>query len=175
MTMVDWHYVLPMAVATVVGGYGSGRGSKADRPCRRSPVRDCRRHGDVGNSIYSRFVKRTVCPAPQGCSPSGRQNPGNRNRRTFLRRRIRRHHGRCGLRSIPLDSHGMLQTVLDAAWQRSKYQKPDDLVFTNGNGGPVKRRNLLRRYLKPRIKKLGLSATVDSRSFRTMHSSHEQY
>jgi len=28
-----------------------------------------------------------------------------------------------GRRSIPLDSHGILRTVLDAAWQRSKYRK----------------------------------------------------
>jgi integrase len=33
------------------------------------------------------------------------------------------------------------------------------------------RRNLLRRHLKPTVKKLGLAATVDFRSFRTMHSS----
>jgi integrase len=39
-----------------------------------------------------------------------------------------------GRRSIPLDSHGIWRTVLDAAWQRSKYRKPDDLVFTNKKG-----------------------------------------
>jgi hypothetical protein len=33
------------------------------------------------------------------------------------------------------------------------------------------RRNLLRRHLNPTVKKLGLPATVDFRSFRTMHSS----
>jgi integrase len=76
-----------------------------------------------------------------------------------------------GRRSIPLDSHGILKAVLEATWQRSKYQEPDDLVFTNAKGGPVNRRNLLRRHLKPTIKKLGLPATVDFRSFRTMHSS----
>jgi integrase len=64
-----------------------------------------------------------------------------------------------------------LRVVLDATWQRSKYRKPDDLVFTNADGGPVNRRNLLRRHLKPAVKKLGLPATVDFRSFRTMHSS----
>jgi integrase len=42
-----------------------------------------------------------------------------------------------GRRSIPLDSHGILRAVLDATWQRSKYHKPDDLVFTNAKGGPV--------------------------------------
>jgi integrase len=76
-----------------------------------------------------------------------------------------------GRRSIPLDSFGILRGVLDAAWQRSKFRKPEDLVFTNRRGGPVHRRNLLRRQLKPTIKKLGLPATVDFRSFRTMHSS----
>jgi integrase len=76
-----------------------------------------------------------------------------------------------GRRSIPLDSHGILRALLDATWQRSKYRKPDDLVFTNAKGGPVNRRNLLRRHLKPTVKKLGLPATVDFRSFRTMHSS----
>jgi integrase len=76
-----------------------------------------------------------------------------------------------GRRSIPLDSHGILRAVLDTAWQRSKYRKPEDLVFTHAKGGPVNRRNLLRRHLKPTVKKLGLPETVDFRSFRTMHSS----
>jgi len=76
-----------------------------------------------------------------------------------------------GRRSIPLDSHGILRSVLNAAWERSKYRQPDDLVFTNGKGGPVNRRNLLRRRLKPTVERLGLPATVDFRSFRTMHSS----
>jgi integrase len=76
-----------------------------------------------------------------------------------------------GRRSIPLDSFGILRAVLDAAWQRSKYRKPEDLVFANRRGGPVHRRNLLRRQLKPTAKKLGLPATLDFRSFRTMHSS----
>jgi integrase len=76
-----------------------------------------------------------------------------------------------GRRTIPLDSHGILRSVLNAAWERSKYRKQDDLVFTNGKGGPVNRRNLLRRRLKPTVERLGLPATVDFRSFRTMHSS----
>jgi len=76
-----------------------------------------------------------------------------------------------GRRSIPLDFHGILRAVLDGTWQRSKHRKPGDLVFTNAKGGPVNRRNLLRRHLKPTIKKLGLPATVGFRSFRTMHSS----
>jgi hypothetical protein len=53
------------------------------------------------------------------------------------------------LHSVPLDSHGILRAVLDATWQRSKHRKPDDLVFTNANEGPINRRNLLRRHLKP--------------------------
>jgi integrase len=76
-----------------------------------------------------------------------------------------------GRRSIPFDSHGILHGVLDAAWERLKYRQPNDLVFTNKKGGPVNRRNLLRRHLKPAVEKLGLPATVDFRSFRTMHSS----
>jgi integrase len=76
-----------------------------------------------------------------------------------------------GRRSVPLDSFGILRSVLESLWQRSKHRNPGDLVFTNARGGPVNRRNLLRRQLKPSLKKLGLPATVDFRSFRTMHSS----
>lgn len=76
-----------------------------------------------------------------------------------------------GRRSIPLDSFGILQSVLESAWQRSKHRNPGDLVFTNARGGPIHRRNLLRTQLKPTIRKLGLPPTVDFRSFRTMHSS----
>jgi integrase len=76
-----------------------------------------------------------------------------------------------GQRSIPLDSFGILRGVLDRAWARSKKHEPEDLIFTNARGGPLDRHNLSRRHLKPAIKKLGLSPTVDFRSFRTMHSS----
>lgn len=76
-----------------------------------------------------------------------------------------------GRRSVPLDSFGILRRVIDSVWQHSRYRNPGDLVFTNARGGPVNRRNLLRRQLKPTVKKLGLPATVDFRSFRTMHSS----
>jgi integrase len=76
-----------------------------------------------------------------------------------------------GRGSIPLDSFGILRSVLESLWQRSKYQNPGDLVFTNALGGPINRRNLPRRQLKAILKKLGLPATVDFRSFRTMHSS----
>jgi integrase len=76
-----------------------------------------------------------------------------------------------GQRTIPLDSFGILRGVLDRAWARSKHREPQDLIFTNARGGPIDRRNLLRRGLKPTIKKLGLLSTVDFRSFRTMHSS----
>jgi len=76
-----------------------------------------------------------------------------------------------GQRSIPLDSFGILQGVLDRAWARSKKHEAEDLIFTNARGGPLDRHNLSRRHLKPAIKKLGLPPTVDFRSFRTMHSS----
>jgi integrase len=76
-----------------------------------------------------------------------------------------------GQRSIPLDSFGILRGLLDRAWAKSKHRGADDLIFTNARGGPIDRRNLLRRGLKPTIKKLGLPPTVDFRSFRTMHSS----
>lgn len=76
-----------------------------------------------------------------------------------------------GHRSIPLDSFGILRGILDRAWALSKHQGPEDLIFTNTRGGPIDRRNLLRRHLKPTIKKLGLPSTVDFRSFRTMHAS----
>jgi len=62
-----------------------------------------------------------------------------------------------GRRSIPLDSHGILGAVLDAAWRRSQYRKPDDLIFTNAKGSPVNRRNLLRRHLNTTVKKLALA------------------
>ncbi|MGA9667758.1 MAG: tyrosine-type recombinase/integrase [Terracidiphilus sp.] len=76
-----------------------------------------------------------------------------------------------GRRSIPLDSFGILRSVLDRAWARSKRHEPEDLIFTNARGGPLDRHNLSHRHLKPAIKKLGLPPTVDFRSFRTMHSS----
>jgi integrase len=76
-----------------------------------------------------------------------------------------------GQRSIPLDSFGILRSVLDRAQARSKHHEPEDLVFTNTRGGPLDRRNMLRRHLKPVIERLGLPRTVDFRSFRTMHSS----
>ena len=76
-----------------------------------------------------------------------------------------------GRRSIPFDSFGILRGVFEAMWQRSRNRNPGDLVFTNTKGGPVCRRNLLNRQLKPTIKKLGLPPSVDFRSFRTMHSS----
>src|SRR5882724_12849894 len=66
-----------------------------------------------------------------------------------------------GRRSIPLDSHGILRAVLDAAWRRSRYRKPHDLIFTNAKGGPVNRCNLLRRHLKPTVKKPALPSTVE--------------
>jgi len=41
-----------------------------------------------------------------------------------------------GRRSIPLDSHGILGAVLDAACRRSQYRKPDDPIFTNAKEKP---------------------------------------
>lgn len=76
-----------------------------------------------------------------------------------------------GRRNIPLDSFGILGDALDRTWVRSTRRGPADLIFTNARGGPIDRRNLLRRHLKPTIKKLQLPPTVDFRSFRTMHSS----
>src|SRR5437588_5297891 len=51
-----------------------------------------------------------------------------------------------------------------------KHRTPDDLVFCTRKGGPLGKRNLL-RHIKVAATKLGLSKSVDSRSFRTMHSS----
>src|SRR2546428_6088589 len=67
-----------------------------------------------------------------------------------------------GRRSIPLDSFGILRSVLESLWQRSKHRNPGDLVFTNARGGPVNRRNLVngkvtrteRRELSPDLKTL---------------------
>jgi len=41
------------------------------------------------------------------------------------------HEDRCRARSIPLDSPGILRGTLDAAWQRSKYRNPGELVFAS--------------------------------------------
>ena len=76
-----------------------------------------------------------------------------------------------GQRSIPLDAFGILKNVLERARTRTVCQQAGDLIFTNAYGNPLNRRNLLRRQLKPTIKKLGLPLTVDFRSFRTMHAS----
>jgi len=76
-----------------------------------------------------------------------------------------------GRRSIPLDSFGILQGVFDAARQRTVKQGPQDLVFVNAHGGPIDRKNLLQRQLKPVVRELNLPETVDFRSFRTMHAS----
>ena len=76
-----------------------------------------------------------------------------------------------GRRSIPLDSFGILRSVLESLWQRSKHRNPGDLVFTNAPRRAGKPAQSSARQLKPTLKKLGLPATVDFRSFRTMHSS----
>jgi integrase len=75
-----------------------------------------------------------------------------------------------GNRYIPFDSRGLIDGALNRAWNRSKFHKPDDLVFCTKDGKPLERRNLL-RHLKKAARDLGLPKTLDFRSFRTMHSS----
>jgi len=73
---------------------------------------------------------------------------------------------------VPLDRHGVILSALKVMWERNKkFRKPDDLVFANRVGKPLDRRNILRRNLKPVVKKLNLPRGVDFRSFRTMHGS----
>jgi integrase len=77
-----------------------------------------------------------------------------------------------GEREVPLDRHGVILGALRVMWERNtKFRKPGDLVFANQVGNPLDRHNLLHRHLKPVVKKLGLPAGVDFRSFRTMHAS----
>jgi integrase len=76
-----------------------------------------------------------------------------------------------GEREVPLDELGIMRSALDRIMKASAYKQPMDLVFTNRKGGPLNRRNLLRRQLKPTAVRLGLSPQVDFRSFRTMHGS----
>ncbi len=51
------------------------------------------------------------------------------------------------------------------------FRRPEDLIFANGKGNALDRHNLLNRQVKPAAVKLGLSKSIDFRSFRTMHSS----
>jgi integrase len=77
-----------------------------------------------------------------------------------------------GEREVPFDRHGVILGALKRMWERNKsFRKPDDLVFANRRGKALDRHNLLQRHVKVAAKKLGLSKTVDFRSFRTMHGS----
>jgi integrase len=77
-----------------------------------------------------------------------------------------------GNREVPLDRYGVILGALRVMWERNtKFRKLEDLVFANQVGNPLDRHNLLHRHLKPVVKKLGLPAGVDFRSFRTMHAS----
>lgn len=76
-----------------------------------------------------------------------------------------------GKRDVPLDGAGMMTSAFQSMWQRSKFHRPDDLVFANQAGNPLDTHNLLHRHIKPAAVKLGLPKTVDFRSFRKMHAS----
>ncbi len=77
-----------------------------------------------------------------------------------------------GKREVPYDRHGVILGAVQRMWAlNKKFRKPDDLVFANKVGKPLDRHNLLHRHLKPVAERLGLSRTIDFRSFRTMHAS----
>ncbi len=76
-----------------------------------------------------------------------------------------------GVRDVPLDRQGHMRAVLQRTLNSSRFRGADDLVFCNRNGGPLNRRNLLRRQLKPTARRLGLPGSIDFRGFRTMHAS----
>jgi integrase len=76
-----------------------------------------------------------------------------------------------GNREIPFDRSGLIQAALTGAWQRSRFRNPEDFVFATSTGRTLERRNLLNRHIKPTVARLGLDASLDFRSFRTMHSS----
>jgi integrase len=75
-----------------------------------------------------------------------------------------------GNREVPFDQQGVMKGALSGIWQQSKHRNPEDFVFATRTGTPTERRNVL-RHLKEVAKKLGLSAGIDFRSFRTMHAS----
>ncbi len=75
-----------------------------------------------------------------------------------------------GEREVPFDKRDLMMSALIGRWKASKHRLPDDLVFCTRKGGALGRRNLL-RHIKVAAIQLGLSKTVDFRSFRTMHSS----
>jgi integrase len=77
-----------------------------------------------------------------------------------------------GKREVPFDKHGVILGAVQRMWaSNKKFRKPDDLVFANKVGKPLDRHNLLHRHVKPAAEKLGISTTIDFRSFRTMHAS----
>jgi integrase len=77
-----------------------------------------------------------------------------------------------GQREVPYDKHGVILRAVRTMWDRNKkFRKPGDLVFANRVGKALDRHNLLHRHLKPVAERLGLSRTIDFRSFRTMHAS----
>jgi len=77
-----------------------------------------------------------------------------------------------GKREVPYDRHGIILEAVRQMWDRNKkFRKPDDLVFANRVGKALDRHNLLHRHVKPVAERLGLSKTIDFRSFRTMHAS----
>ncbi len=77
-----------------------------------------------------------------------------------------------GKREVPYDGHGVILGAVQKMWaSNTKFRKPDDLVFANQAGKALDRHNLLHRHVKPVAERLGLTKTVDFRSFRTMHAS----
>ena len=77
-----------------------------------------------------------------------------------------------GKREVPFDKHGVILAAVQRMWaSNKKFRKPDDLVFANKVGKPLDRHNLLHRHVKTAAEKLGISPTIDFRSFRTMHAS----
>jgi integrase len=77
-----------------------------------------------------------------------------------------------GKREVPFDRQGVILGAIQRMWaSNKKYRQPVDLVFANKAGKALDRHNLLHRHLKPVAEKLGLSKTLDFRSFRTMHAS----
>jgi integrase len=76
-----------------------------------------------------------------------------------------------GNREVPFDRQGLLQEAVTRMWTKSKFHRPEDFVFCSRNGKPLWRRNILKRQIKPAARQLGITATIDFRSFRTMHSS----
>jgi integrase len=56
--------------------------------------------------------------------------------------------------------------ALKAHKAKSRFKKPDDLVFANERGNPMQRQNLLRRSFQPLLKKAKLPATLHFHDLR---------